>query len=70
VGARWGGKRLTDAAGRTDAVGEFAAEGLGEGDVALFEDAVEELGVCVSGCSMVWVQGARDVRWSRALGST
>jgi hypothetical protein len=40
---RWGwGNRRTDAAG-LDAVGEFLAERFGEGDVAFFEDAVEEL---------------------------
>jgi hypothetical protein len=38
-----GGVRRTDAAG-LDAVCEVLAEGFGEGDVALFEDAVEELG--------------------------
>jgi hypothetical protein len=65
-----GWKRRTDAAGRTDAVGQFAAEGLGEGDVALFEDAVEELGEWVSGCSVMWMWGARDVQSSQALGST
>jgi hypothetical protein len=57
-----GWKRRTDAAGRSDALGEFAAEGLGEGDVALFEDAVEELGSWVSGCGGRWceVRGTYD----------
>jgi hypothetical protein len=41
MGWGWGNGR-TDAAG-LDAVGELLAERFGEGDVAFFEDAVEEL---------------------------
>jgi hypothetical protein len=41
-GGGGGGNGRTDAAG-LDAVGELLAERFGEGDVAFFEDAVEEL---------------------------
>jgi hypothetical protein len=53
------GKRRTDAGG-FDAVRKFDAEGLGEGDVALLKNAVEELDeVLVDGRE--W-RGGVDVR--------
>lgn len=44
----WDGEGRRTDAGALDALGDLVAEGFREGDTALFEDGVEELGVEVS----------------------